>query len=695
MKVLMATTSDSILSTFQTNPTNYVGLFTLFSSKAKKISNLVSDSNVVTSAFAHVALVVIFHLNVFTAGTPTSTSLHFTADILGGIFSGAITTWNDPLIVAANSAKAAYLPSSPIYVVGRSDSCDENSLLSRFLSLYSTAFKSAYPSTEDDGSSSTLVLDDYISSSRLLWASSNLYSDSIVTAIDSSIGVYLQTNAPNSGIATYCSDSTCSEGDIAPNDRGVSINKCSLDSSTKISKSNLQSFDLMTSTASGCYPLTGTLDYSIYSTPYNDSSTCDSTVKTDSFHSRIKFSAWLFNGSTIVSPLSPLSVGYPTDPVRSGLYNRVCDIKCSGRAIGYDFCSYRDCSWDSGDFTQNVGACSDTSTREITYTLKNNTHCLRNDPSKEPRASISIPCTFVPYFSGIGIGSYIISGIGFLVTVVVIVLTLMNRQVQIIKRSQPIFVYVFLIGAACLNLTVIVYIGPNNDVNCTLRPWILNISSTVMFAPLIMKLHRVDVLFNNPKLRKIKVSDFQVIIQVLALLLVDIIILLLWTFFSSESQLGSIITSTTYIGVKLPIDDVLCNSGINHTFEIIMLIYKSCLLCFGVYKAVTTWKIPSDISEAKYFAVAIYNIAVIGGLCYFLGDFLKTTSVEIGVFLQCLGMFVSATLAVVVIMAFKLLTAMASSSKVASDDTSRDSRQSSMDSSGNPKATGYESAFIG
>jgi hypothetical protein len=125
----------------------------------------------------------------------------------------------------------------------------------------------------------------------------------------------------------------------------------------------------------------------------------------------------------------------------------------------------------------------------------------------------------------------------------------MYRKAQVIKRSQPIFVYIFLAGAAMLNLTIIVYVGPNDATYCVLRPWCLNVSSSVMFAPLIMKLHRVDTLFNNPKLRKMKVSDLRVVSQVLALLLVDVILLLLWTFVSGSSQLATTNSSVSYVGV--------------------------------------------------------------------------------------------------------------------------------------------------
>ena len=77
-------------------------------------------------------------------------------------------------------------------------------------------------------------------------------------------------------------------------------------------------------------------------------------------------------------------------------------------------------------------------------------------------------------------------------------------------------------------------------------------------------------------------------------------------------------------------------------------------MVYGVIKAIRTWDMPEDVSEAKYFAVAIYNIGVIGSFCYFLSVFGNAT-VETVVILRCVGIFFSATIASLVIMAPKFV----------------------------------------
>lgn len=74
-------------------------------------------------------------------------------------------------------------------------------------------------------------------------------------------------------------------------------------------------------------------------------------------------------------------------------------------------------------------------------------------------------------------------------------------------------------------------------------------------------------------------------------------------------------------------------------------------------QTITTWKIPSDLSEAKTFAIAIYNIALMGGIAYFLGTFLQTTNVTAALILRLLGAFLSSTVAVGIITGPKILVA--------------------------------------
>jgi 7 transmembrane sweet-taste receptor of 3 GCPR len=93
----------------------------------------------------------------------------------------------------------------------------------------------------------------------------------------------------------------------------------------------------------------------------------------------------------------------------------------------------------------------------------------------------------------------------------VLVLVVLSRHEKIIKKSQPVFIYIFIVGAFMMNLCILAMIGPNTDSSCLLRPWCINISSTLMFAPLLMKLHRIDLLFRlSKKLKKVKIPDHKV-----------------------------------------------------------------------------------------------------------------------------------------------------------------------------------------
>ncbi|KAI9341226.1 hypothetical protein BDR26DRAFT_918549 [Obelidium mucronatum] len=68
-------------------------------------------------------------------------TLIFNATVLGNIFCGAITLWNDPSIQQLNPAIA--LPNSLISVVGRADSSGSTNIFTTYLSTYSPAFKKA------------------------------------------------------------------------------------------------------------------------------------------------------------------------------------------------------------------------------------------------------------------------------------------------------------------------------------------------------------------------------------------------------------------------------------------------------------------------------------------------------------------------------------------------------------------------
>lgn len=143
-------------------------------------------------------------------------------------------------------------------------------------------------------------------------------------------------------------------------------------------------------------------------------------------------------------------------------------------------------------------------------------------------------------------------------------------------------------------------------------------------------------------------------IQVSALILVDIIILAIWTGIDTPH---TVLVTKSYVGVLSPLQQEECSVSKNFAFEATMIVYKVMVLLFGVREAIVTWEIPSEFSEAKYLAVAIYNIVIMGGVATLIAIVFGSTNAVVAVALKVVGMFLCSTCGVLMIMIPKLLIA--------------------------------------
>ena len=133
--------------------------------------------------------------------------------------------------------------------------------------------------------------------------------------------------------------------------------------------------------------------------------------------------------------------------------------------------------------------------------------------------------------------------------------------------------------------------------------------------------------------------------------MVDVIILILWSSVDPPIMVTrSYQEQDVYQSVRF--DE--CSSNLNSPFEIVMMIWKAVLICLGVYKAIQTWDLPSDLAEVKHFFLAIYNVSVVGGAMYFF-SFYGATSAGAFIIMRCLGIFISSTLPILIIMIPKFL----------------------------------------
>jgi hypothetical protein len=554
-------------SQYSASPDLYPGAFSLFaSSKERQVYYEASNvKDVYSSGFANVAIGMVYHLSALkTAGI----TLQVTADILAGIYTGTIKYWNDTAIQAANPHAAAYLPFSRIYIISRVGANDDTSaLFIRFLAMNSALFRHTFGLASDPGR--TIVdFASAIDAGFLRQVACNTKVDLAVLLQEGSIGYYLYVTAPNSPIAEYCPTTNYS----APV-KVTSFGEECVDETTTVTGTTYSSFDLMVSTNPECYPLGGTVDYSVLTTP----------SKNETVFPRVEFSSWLYKTATAVSPSLVFAISSTSTATRATTFSKVCDISTANSVaseLGYTYCGYVVCS--DTDYTQRVSECRALTTkRTVSYELPDDSSCRGDNPFFPPPDSVGIDCTYIPSTAGVAIFGYVACIIGTTFCLIILWKTWANRKEKLIKRSQPLFLYIYLVGCIMMNCTILVFIGENTAARCRARPILLNLSATVLFAPLLMKLRRVQLLLHNKTLKRLVIRDSSVLLSCCGLLLVDVIILAVW---GSLNDMAPVVVSQSYANALSSVDDTICNYGLTRTpFEAIMVTYKAIMLAYGAY----------------------------------------------------------------------------------------------------------------
>ena len=589
--------SRVLWSKFSANPDSYISAFTVSMTPEERQQRL-SVPHISSVQFANLAVALIY--NIYAFDSRATGPLRLTKDIIAGIFCGAIQYWNDTKIQDANSENKQYLPGKRITVVARISTNDASGALVRYLTsaeptVYAPIYQRLLASSGGDHRSfpfATLLDPQFV-----IDAPTHDKLDSTVSVLDGSIGLFIQDQTYiKSRVASYCHDPHCAGPVLSPNDGGAALAACRQDavvSEVLAGGERTRFSDLYLSTSPLCYPISISVDYSMYSAgdaatcamPREDLSVCvNPDIKTQSglVDDRVRFGRWLLNGDAVVGTLNILSVLPSTPSQRSQALNSTCHIQCNGELMGYNFCGYRDCKWSDGDFEQVVSPCNTaTATRTVTYVVKPSSPCLTSNPAFPIPSTVTIQCPFVPFTSTIGGVGIAMSGTGAVFALWLMVMFYIHRKKEALKMSQPVFMMTFMAGALLTNLVILTFLGPNTDVSCMLRPWLFNLSTTLMFAPLLMKLHRVDRLFNNPLLRKIKITNARVGAQIFACIVIDLAILLIWSLVQTPRLIK---VMQAYGKVLAPVEDSFCSTGMSTTMEGVMVAYKAVLLAAGVNK---------------------------------------------------------------------------------------------------------------
>jgi len=134
--------------------------------------------------------------------------------------------------------------------------------------------------------------------------------------------------------------------------------------------------------------------------------------------------------------------------------------------------------------------------------------------------------------------------IGYALAIIVIVLTgvfagwvILTRKHRVVKNSQPMFLLLLCFGVLVL-MSAIFPLGIDDAIAdqrqcntaCASVPWLLSIGFSIIFAALFSKLWRINRVFNaSATMRRVVVTERDVLVPFALLITLNIILLLSWT----------------------------------------------------------------------------------------------------------------------------------------------------------------------
>jgi len=201
----------------------------------------------------------------------------------------------------------------------------------------------------------------------------------------------------------------------------------------------------------------------------------------------------------------------------------------------------------------------------------------------------------------------IVTGLLMLIAVVLIIFVFIFGTILKYRRlrtASPTFLILLLISIIIGYSSIFAFFGKPHPVACAFQPWLLGLSSISMIASLSAKNFRIWRLFKYP-MKKLKITDFELLLLWLAIMIPAIIILVLWTIVS---------TPTATMKDRDGRDHYVCATG-GFTgepggiiFFSIFVGYSALVLLFGAVISILGRNVPSLFNETKLMTVSIYNL---------------------------------------------------------------------------------------
>lgn len=209
------------------------------------------------------------------------------------------------------------------------------------------------------------------------------------------------------------------------------------------------------------------------------------------------------------------------------------------------------------------------------------------------------------------------------------------------KRNEPsvmngdyVFTGCFMIGCIVMNLCSLLSIGENTDAMCMARLWSFNMSFAVTMAPLLVKVYRVyKVVGQAQAMRRVAITTRQAACQMLPIVLLQVTILLLFTFVDPPRAVEEADISAG----SIPTYHIVCETQ-SRALWYMDTAFKATIVATGCVLSYWSRNLDHRFGESKQLLFAMYNIAFTGLCLVLLITFVDSSPEAIYMF-RALGVF--------------------------------------------------------
>jgi ABC-type branched-subunit amino acid transport system substrate-binding protein len=187
-----------------------------------------------------------------------------------------------------------------------------------------------------------------------------------------------------------------------------------------------------------------------------------------------------------------------------------------------------------------------------------------------------------------------------------------HRAEPRVMASQPFFLYLLVIGCMISSSTIIPMGSENSDgtdldsVNaaCAIFPWLYSIGFCITFGTLFAKIWRIHKIFAAAaKLKRARVSIPETLQMIAGLLLLDAVILGVWTAQDPLTWKREVLTSDT---AGYPLTSAgQCEADTSGTYLACIGALHALVMVYASYLCYKTRSIPTEFAGGKYVAMAM------------------------------------------------------------------------------------------